>query len=461
MRSFLYDTVLNVPAREVLEWHCRPGALERLTPPWETVSAAWTQGNVKEGGVVDLRIGKGLLSRHWRARHLPCELRAEGGTFWDEQVTGPMQHWRHEHDFSTVAGGDCRLRDQIEYQLPLHPLSAVAAPAVQRRLTRMFRFRHQRTAMDVQRHLQVGQGRALKVAITGSSGFIGTQLASFLVSGGHEVHRVVRAGVRRATTHGEIQWNPESGAIEAEKLEGLDAVIHLAGENVGSGRWNAQRKSRILQSRVEGTHLLASTLARLKKKPRVMLSSSAVGYYGDRGDAPLTESALPGNDFLAEVCQAWETAAAPARDAGIRVVHPRLGLVLGGAGGPLARLTPLFQWGLGGRLGSGRQQFPWVALDDVIGFLHFAMLREDVHGAFNVCAPGTVTNAEFTQTLSDVVRRPAVLAVPGFALTIGVGEFSQQLLGGQRPVPGKAQECGFHFIFPRLMEALRFELGHA
>lgn len=309
--------------------------------------------------------------------------------------------------------------------------------------------------MDVERHHAVARGRRLRIAVTGASGFIGGELVAFLRSGGHEVLPIVRRTPREA----EIGWDPRAGTIESHKLEGVDAVVHLAAESVASHRWSEAHKGRILSSRVEGTQLLARALASLRSKPAVWLSASAVGYYGERRDEPVDETADPGDDFLARVCQQWEAATEPASDSGIRVVHPRLGLVLGARGGPLPELMMPFSFGVGGRLGSGRQSVPWIAIDDVVGAFHHLLFHPTLDGPVNLAAPGIITNAELADALGRVMRRPAWLPAPGLALRVLLGEFARQILGGQRPVSATLEQSGFVFRFPDIEKVLRFELG--
>lgn len=301
--------------------------------------------------------------------------------------------------------------------------------------------------------------RTRAIAITGASGLVGSALRRFLEPGGHRLIRLVRA--KDAVGPDAVYWNPDSGEIDAKRLEGLDAVIHLAGENLAAGRWNDARKTRIEASRVDGTRLLAETLARLERKPEVLLSASAIGYYGDTGETRVDESAPVGKGFLAELCVRWEEAALPARDAGIRLVHPRIGIVLSPEGGALAAMLPIFKLGLGGRLGRGEQYFSWVALDDLAAILHLLVFETSLHGPVNCVAPTPVTNAEFTKTLAKVLARPSLIPVPGFALkaTFGSEMARETLLGGQRVLPRRLLEHDFAWKHPILEPALRELLG--
>lgn len=291
-----------------------------------------------------------------------------------------------------------------------------------------------------------------RIAISGASGFIGSAVVNALAAEGHQVLRLVR---RPSVGRDEIAWDPESGQVDASRLQGIDAVVHLAGESIAGGRWNAERKQRIRQSRVQGTNLLASALARLSPRPRVLVSGSAMGIYGDRGDEVLVETSAPGTGFLAEVGQAWEAAADPARMAGIRVVHPRIGMVLHPSGGALEKMLPPFRMGLGGQLGNGQQWMSWITRDDTVTVIRAAILDEAMEGPVNATSPNPVRNAEFTRLLGAALHRPAVASVPAFALELMFGEMAKEaLLASQRMVPARLMELDFRFQDPELGPAL-------
>lgn len=298
----------------------------------------------------------------------------------------------------------------------------------------------------------------MRVLVTGSSGLIGTVLLSRLHAEGDEPLRLVRGDRPIAPT--EIRWNPETETIDEGALEGLDAVVHLAGERLDSGRWTRRRKERIRRSRVVGTRVLAEALARRRAPPRVLVSASGAGYYGDRGAEPLDESSARGTGFLAELCEAWEKAAEPAAHAGIRVVALRQGIVLSSAGGALRRMLPAFRLGLGGPFGDGRQYLPWIALDDLLRVILFAMRTDSLRGPVNTASPHPSTNAEFAAALGRVLRRPALFPVPAFLLRALLGELAEEaLLSGQRVLPSKLLAAGFTFDHPEVEGALRHALG--
>ena len=294
----------------------------------------------------------------------------------------------------------------------------------------------------------------MKVLISGSSGLIGRALVRSLESSNHSVSRLVRPS--SASVPSAIPWDPASGSLDARRLEGFDAAIHLSGENVASRRWSAEQKARIRDSRVSSTELLANALAGLDSPPGVFACASATGYYGNRGDEILTEDAAPGSDFLAGVGVEWENATAPASDAGIRVVNMRISVVLTAAGGMVATVGPIFRLGLGGRLGSGAQYLSWISRQDIIHVMEWILEHDDLSGSVNLCSPNPVTNSEFTRTMGRILRRPALFPVPRFALRITQGEITDMLLASVRATPTKLSASGFEFRHPHLEDALRW-----
>lgn len=296
-----------------------------------------------------------------------------------------------------------------------------------------------------------------RIAITGASGLVGGALAAFLAAGGHRVDPLVRRKPRPGTT--EIPWEPAGDRLDAAALEGVDAVVNLSGESI-AGTWTAARKAAIRNSRIDSTRLLVRTLCGLSNKPRVLLSASAVGYYGDRGAEVLTEDSPPGSDFLADVAKQWEAETRPAADTGIRVVNLRIGVVLSPHGGALEKLLTPFRAGLGGVVGDGRQYMSWIALNDLVGLMQLAIFNDAVRGPLNATAPHPVTNQEFTKALGGVLRRPTLVPLPAFAVKMMFGEMGETLLlAGQRVLPARALAAGFRYAHPTLEDALRFELG--
>ncbi len=294
----------------------------------------------------------------------------------------------------------------------------------------------------------------MRVAITGASGLIGSALVPHLRSHGHEVLRLVR---RLAAAPDEISWDPTAGTVDLEALAGVDGVVHLAGAGVGDHRWTESYKREILQSRVQGTSTIARAMAALDPKPRALVCGSAIGYYGNRGDTPLDETSAPGTGFLADVVVAWEAAAAPAQEAGIRTTFARTGLVVAKGGGAFAKLMPIFRLGAGGKVGSGSQYWSFISLSDEIDALTH-LLESDLSGPVNLTAPTPVTNADATAALGKLLHRPALLPVPAFALKAVLGEFADDVLSSARVLPRVLEASGFTFSQPTISEALRAEL---
>jgi uncharacterized protein (TIGR01777 family) len=298
----------------------------------------------------------------------------------------------------------------------------------------------------------------MKILVTGSHGLVGSALLKSLVADGHEVVRLVRG--EREFGSPDIEWHPEQGAVDAQQFEGLNAVFHLAGESIASGRWTEEKKRAIRDSRVRDTRLLSETLAGLSQVPDVFVCASAIGYYGNRGDELLTEESRPGDDFLASVCVEWEQATQAAVEKGIRTVNARFGIVLDRNGGALAKMLTPFRMGIGGRVGNGKQWMSWIALEDVVGGLKFLLLDSAANGPVNFVAPEPVTNAEFTRVLGRVLSRPTFFPVPVFGARLAFGEMADALLlTSQRVEPAVLEDKGFPFYWPTLEPALRHLLG--
>ena len=296
----------------------------------------------------------------------------------------------------------------------------------------------------------------MKVLIAGASGLVGSALIPALEAEGAEVTRLVRSSAGA----GEIEWHPNNDQIDADTLDGFDAVINLAGENIAAGRWTDEQKRKIRDSRVNGTHLLSEAITKLKHPPRVFLCASATGIYGDRGDETLDEQSDSGGGFLAGVCREWEKATEPAVEAGVRTVNLRFGPILARAGGMLAKLLTPFKMGMGGKVGSGKQYISWVAIDDAVNAIKLALKDESFRGPLNVVSPNPVTNEKFTKTLGHVLSRPTALAMPAFAARLAFGEMADEmLLASQRVIPKRLDDAGYEFEYPDLEGAFRKHLG--
>lgn len=295
----------------------------------------------------------------------------------------------------------------------------------------------------------------MKILISGASGLVGTHLIPTLLAKGHEIYKLVR---KRANSVDEIEWNAETGFAESEqsKLENLDAVVHLAGDNVASESWSEAKKKKIRDSRVVGTKVLVDAFKRTQNPPKHFVSASAIGFYGNRGDEVLTEESAKGTGFFPEVCTAWETEAQKAEEFGARVVCLRIGVVLAKDGGALEKMLTPFKLGVGGVVGSGKQWMSWIALDDLIKIFHYALENENLSGAFNAVAPNPVTNQEFTKILGSVLNRPTIMSIPEFGIKLLFGEMGKTLLlEGSRVLPKKLEDAGFKFQFSNLEEALK------
>ena len=454
---FTFETALpHHTPEQVFDWHERPGALERLTPPWGDIEVLHRSGGIQDGGKISLRLRRGPTSFRWDLRH---RYYVYGRQFRDEQVNGPLRSWVHTHSFAPRDGGGTAARDELEVEAPLGAAGAAIGPAfIKGELERLFRFRYQRLFTDLERHRRFADRPRLKVAITGASGLVGSSLKHFLTTGGHEVISLVRDS--RKLDDRSIFWNPAAGVLDPDSLVGIDAVVHLAGTSIADGRWTDQRKRAIKQSRVRGTELLSRTLAGMRDGPRTLISASAVGFYGDQGDKVLVESEPSGRGFLAEVCRAWEGATRPAERAGLRVVNLRMGVVLSPKGGAVGQMLLPFKMGAGGRIGSGKQYTSWIDLDDTTGLILHALYEEGLSGPVNATAANPVTNAVFTSALGRALGRPTVVPVPALAVKAAFGELGREvLLWGQRVVPRKALDSGFEFFYEGVEDSLRFQLG--
>ena len=454
MPVFERRSSVSVPVDDLAEWHLRPGAFERLRPPWQQVRVLERSGGLRKGGRMILSVGVGPAHMRWIAEVIDYE---PGRRFVDVQVKGPFARWRHTHGFEPVDAASSRLEDHVDYELPLGATGNLLGGApVHHSLVRLFRFRHRRTADDLRWHAAHRDEPRLTVAITGTSGLLGSELAAFLTSGGHRVVKLVRRPPHDAD---EVFWDPERMALAPELLEGVDAIVHLAGHSINSGRWAPAVKRAILDSRTEGTTLIARTVAQLDPRP-VLISQSAIGIYGNRGAEGLDESATLGTDFLAGVAKAWEEATQPARDAGARVVTLRTGIVLSGQGGALARMLPAYRLGVGGVIASGHQWMSWIAMEDWLGIVLDLLYDDGAEGPVNAVAPHALTNREFIHTLTKVLRRPSVIPVTAAQVRLMFGEMGEHLLlDSQRVLPARLQAKGFQFRYPDLEEALRAELG--
>jgi hypothetical protein len=421
---------LPVNVEEAFDWHERPGALDRLIPPWERVTVDQRGDGIRDGSVIELAQQLGAIKLNWIAKH---------------------------YDFRPNGDGNGVLTDHIEYRVPGGVVGRLlGGPFVKRKVATMFTYRHNKTRDDLAAHAKHKEKRVMNVAIAGASGLVGSTLVPMLTTGGHRVTKLVR----RPASDCSVTWDPQSESFDGSSLDGVDTVVHLAGENIAAARWTAKVKDKIRDSRVQGTRVLCEGLAQMRTPPRVLVCASAIGFYGDRDDEVLTEDSAAGSSFLADVAQEWEAATQPARDAGIRVVNLRFGVILSPKDGALAKMLLPFKLGAGGRVGSGRQYWSWISIDDAAGAIHHALMTDSLSGPVNAVAPNPVTNAEFTKTLGRVLVRPAILPMPAFAARLALGEMADELLlASIRVEPRQLIESGYDFRQPTLESAIRHLLG--
>ncbi len=442
---------MPVSAERLFAWHEMPGAFERLTPGFMPAKVAARSGGIRDGARVSLDVPVGPVSMRWEMEHTGY---VAGREFRDVQRSGPFAKWEHTHRMEPLTAETSVLDDRIEYALPVPPFGAlVAGHFTRQKLERLMRWRHALTRLDLERHARYASRGARTVAVTGASGFLGAALVPFLTTGGHAVRSVGRGA------ENDIRWDPSRGTFDASALEGVDAVIHLAGASVAE-RWTPEHKRAIRESRINSTRMIAEACAKLTVKPEVLICGSAVGIYGSRGDEVLDESSSLGDDFLATVGKEWEAAAQPALDAGIRVVFLRTGIVLNPSGGALGKMVLPFQAGVGGTLGSGKAWMSWISREDWVGATYHALQTPAVSGALNLTAPEPVTGSTFATTLGRVLHRPTLVPVPAIVLTTIFGEMARgTILASQRALPKGLEGAGFTFAHPTLSSALRFELG--
>lgn len=445
-----YESIVDHPLDEVFAWHTRPGAMRRLVPPWQPMRVVAETESLADGrAILGLPAGLRWVAQHVADAYDPPhrfvdELSSDGLRSLPPRVIG---WWRHTHDFADgPTAGTTRVHDHVDTTVP----GAGLRPT--------FVYRHRQLADDLAAHRDARDAGCapMTVAVTGSSGLVGTALCALLSTGGHRVVRLVR-GVPR---DGERRWDPARPADDL--LAGVDAVVHLAGESI-VGRFTEAHRRAVRDSRITPTHELAALAARTPDGPATFVSASAIGFYGyDRGDVSLTEDATRGDGFLADVVADWEAATAPAVDAGLRVVTVRTGIVQAADGGTLKLLRPLFAAGLGGRLGSGRQWLSWIGIDDLLDVYYRALYDQRLSGPVNAVAPHPVRNAEYTEALASVLHRPALLPVPSVGPRLLLGEQGVRELAeaNQRVVAAKLAAVGHRFRHPEVSAALSHQLGH-
>ncbi len=451
-RSFQRRSEIDIPLKELNDWHFRPGAFSRLNPPWEKASVVKVPDSLEGGARAIIKVGAPPLQFNWIAEHHLIE---DG--FLDRQLSGPFAKWEHRHHFTeSEAGTSSTLTDDITYKLPFgFPGALFGGPIIKPKLNRMFRYRHDVTKSDLERRAENPPPKSLTVLITGSTGMIGKALSGYLQTQGHRVIGITR----NPQSNEDIAWDPDNGVLDIPASVDPDAVIHLAGENVATGRWNEKKRAAILESRTKGTKLIVEAVLKLKTPPSVFITASGSGYYQLGGERK-NESSPAGDHFLSDVCQKWEAETAPLPNVGIRTIQARIGAVLSPAGGALQKMLPLFQLGLGGKMGSGNQRMAWISLDDVIDILHRALYEDSWEGPINLVAPEETTNKAFTKTMATVLKRPTFFPVPAFLINTVFGEMGREtVLADVAVTPQKLINLGYQFRHPDLQSALRHVMG--
>jgi hypothetical protein len=462
--NYKHETVVNADIDTTFAWFEHEGSFRRLMPPWEVAQEVRADDSLEVGSQRVFKFpapGAPFINLTWVAEHTGYD---KPNYFADTMVKGPFWKWDHDH-YLKEENGVTTVVDDVTYSVPFGPLGmlvdkVLGGSLVTGRISSMFKAREFRLKRDLDNHAKFLDMPRKKILVVGSSGLIGTQLVAFLDTGNHEVWRLVR---RVADSNkNEISWNPDKGEINAKELEGFDVIIHLGGVGIGDKRWSKKRKAAIRDSRVNSTELLSKTLASLEDKPDLFMMASAIGYYGNRGDEELDESSTSGEDgyFLTDVCKAWENSANPAKDAGIRTVHMRTGIVISAVGGALGKMLLPAKMGGGGPIGSGKQWMSWISMDDQIYSMYHLMMSDGVSGEYNLTAPNPVRQKQFAKDLGRVLRRPAFAPLPGFMMKIMFGEMGARLtLDSQRVLPKNLQDSGYEFIHTDLQSALSDSLG--
>jgi len=451
---FLHQSNYPCSPQQLYDWHSRFGALERLLPPWEKTKIISREGGIDPGGKVVLKMSAGPIPFYYHAHHvesIPNEM------FRDIQAKGPFSSFSHSHFFKKTEFG-CTLSDKVEYSLPFGKhLPAFLKKHVHSSLEQVFHHRESIISEDIKVHLKCSS-KPLRILISGSSGILGRELIPFLTTGGHQVWTLVRR--KPNLKKQEIFWDPENDILNKADLPKIDAVIHLAGEYIGLSRWAEEKKQRVINSRVDGTRLISRVISSLPVKPKVFLSASAVGYYGDTNLRDLSETKDQGNDFISKVCGLWEDSAKEANAVGIRTVFLRLGVGLTPRGGALERILETSPLGFMRRFGAGTQYISWISTDDMISAMLHCLATESLHGPVNIAAPEPVTNSEFMRTLAKVAKRPLLIPIPATLLKIVYGQMASEiLLSGCHVSCRKLVESGFEFRHPNLELALKKLLG--
>ena len=456
--SIVYEHKTHVKSNieDTFAWHERKGSFRRLMPPWEVAEEVRADDTLEDGAQRIFRFPMGPVKMKWIARHSKYN---PPHSFEDDMLKGPFKSWHHKHQFTQNDDGSTYVIDKVNYKLPMGILGKiVAGKMVRKRIERMFYARQIRLERDLKRHTQFAHLPRKKILVAGSSGLIGKQLVAFLDTGGHDVWRLVRRGTKKGEK--EIKWLPDKEEINPKEIEGFDAIIHLGGAGIGDKRWSKKRMKLIEDSRVNSTSLLAKTIGNLKKKPELFMVASAMGWYGERGDEILTENSKAGEGFLPRICENWEQASNGVKDFGVRTIKLRTGIVLDATGGALGKMLLPAKLGGGGPIGRGKQWYSWISMDDQIYSMYHLMMTKECEGAYNIGSPKPVRQKRFAKVLGKVLRRPAFIPTPPFAIWFLFGKMGVSLTTeSTKIIPERLIESGYVFEHSELEPALRDSLG--
>jgi uncharacterized protein (TIGR01777 family) len=454
MAVFRKRKAFDCTKEQLFDWHERDGAVNRLTPPWEKAEIIEKQGGITDGSRMKMRVKTGPISQEWIAVHKDYK-RPE--TFTDVMEKGPFKTWQHKHSFFDQGDGSA-IEDDITYSLPLSPISEIVAGRwVEQKLEKMFAYRYRITETDMQFMNKYKYTKKLIIAVTGANGLIGSNLIPFLTTQGHEIRKIARVS---GATDKKYYHNTSTGEIKG--FEGADVVIHLAGEPIANARWTDSKKKEIMDSRAIGTAQVATAIGKLEQPPKLLITASAIGFYGDRGDEIIDEFSEGRGGFSYDVCVNWENAARPVMDKGVRVVFARTGVVLSPQSGALTNFLPFFKAFMGSVPGSGKQYLSWISIDDMIRGITHCIYTEELEGPVNFTAPEPVRMKELAVVLGKVLNRPSGFRIPSFIVKIMFGQMGKELLlAGAKVLPKQLLDTGFDFTHARLEPALRHMLGKA